>query len=62
MVIPFFNSLSMFIGALIALILEEMKPAIAERYVVTVSSGLIVGESLVGVAVALLVATGLLPQ
>jgi OPT family oligopeptide transporter len=62
MVIPFFNSLSMFIGALIALILEKKKPEIAERYTITVSSGLIAGESLIGVAVALLAATGLLPQ
>ncbi|OGS40205.1 MAG: hypothetical protein A2506_11015 [Elusimicrobia bacterium RIFOXYD12_FULL_66_9] len=61
MVIPFFNSLSMFIGALIALILEKAKPALAERYIITVSSGLIAGESLVGVAVALLAATGMLP-
>ena len=61
MVIPFFNSLSMFIGALIALTLEKAKPALAERYIITVSSGLIAGESLIGVAVALLAATGMLP-
>ncbi|MEK7383987.1 MAG: OPT family oligopeptide transporter [Elusimicrobiota bacterium] len=60
MVIPFFNSLSMFIGALIALILEKKRPALAERYIITVSSGLIAGESLVGVAVALLAAAGML--
>ena len=60
MVIPFFNSLSMFLGALIALILEKKWPAIAERYIITVSSGLIAGESLIGVAIALLAATGLL--
>ncbi|MEK7388252.1 MAG: OPT family oligopeptide transporter [Elusimicrobiota bacterium] len=60
MVIPFFNSLSMFLGALIALILEKKKPLLAERYIITVSSGLIAGESLVGVAVALLSAFGLI--
>jgi OPT family oligopeptide transporter len=60
MVIPFFNSLSMFIGALIALGLEKKKPALAERYLVTVSSGFIAGESLIGVAIALLAATGFL--
>ena len=60
MVIPFFNSLSMFIGALIALALERKKPALAERYLVTVSSGFIAGESLIGVAIALLAATGFL--
>ena len=60
MVIPFFNSLSMFLGALIALVLEKKKPVLAERYIITVSSGLIAGESLIGVAIALLAATGLL--
>ncbi len=60
MVIPFFNSLSMFVGALIAMILEEKKPAFAQRYIITVSSGLIAGESLIGVAIALLAATGML--
>lgn len=60
MVIPFFNSLSMFIGALIALVLEKKRPELAETYVIPVSSGIIAGESLVGVAVALLSASGLL--
>jgi putative OPT family oligopeptide transporter len=59
-VIPFFNSLSMFIGAAVALFLEKKYPAVAERYVVPVSSGLIAGESLVGVAVALLSASGII--
>ncbi|MDA8243548.1 MAG: OPT/YSL family transporter [Elusimicrobia bacterium] len=53
MVIPFFNSLSMFIGGLIALILEKKKKDIAEKYIVPVSSGIIAGESLMGVGIAL---------
>jgi len=60
MVIPFFNSLSMFIGALIALVLEKKAPKFADKYVIPVSSGLIAGESLMGIAVALLVATGII--
>ena len=60
MVIPFFNSLAMFLGAVIALALEKKMPAIAEKYVVPVSSGVIAGESLMGIVVALLSATGLL--
>ncbi|MDR3607013.1 MAG: OPT/YSL family transporter [Oligoflexia bacterium] len=60
MVIPFFNSLSMFIGAAIALYLEKKKPEIAEKYVVPVSSGVIAGESMVGVVVALLNASGII--
>jgi uncharacterized oligopeptide transporter (OPT) family protein len=54
MVIPFFNSLSMFIGALIGLVLEKKSPKLAEKYIIPVSSGIIAGESLVGVVVALL--------
>jgi OPT family oligopeptide transporter len=60
MVIPFFNSLSMFIGALIALILEKKLPKISETYVVAVSSGIIAGESLMGIVVALLTAAGVI--
>ncbi|HAM35750.1 MAG TPA: peptide transporter [Elusimicrobia bacterium] len=59
-VIPFFNSLSMFIGAAIATLLEAKKPQTAEKYVVTVASGFIAGESLLGVAIALLTAAGIL--
>ncbi|MBF0546611.1 MAG: OPT/YSL family transporter [Candidatus Riflebacteria bacterium] len=60
MVIPFFNSLSMFIGASIAMILEKWDPEFAEKYVVPVSSGLIAGESILGIIVALLVASGII--
>ena len=60
MVIPFFNSLSMFIGAFAALFLERRFPRISDRYVVAVSSGVIAGESLMGVVVALLSASGMI--
>jgi uncharacterized oligopeptide transporter (OPT) family protein len=56
MVIPFFNSLGMFIGALIALTLEKLKPKVASDYVVPVASGIIAGESIMGIVVALLTA------
>ncbi len=59
-VIPFFNALSMFIGAAITTFLEKKKPEVADKYVVTVASGFIAGESLVGVAIALLAAAGIL--
>lgn len=49
-----FNSISMFIGALAALIFTRRSPKKAEQYIVPVSSGIIAGESLMGVAVALL--------
>jgi OPT family oligopeptide transporter len=48
-------SVSMFLGALVALVLQKAKPKLAEEYVVPVSSGIIAGESLMGVAIALLV-------
>jgi uncharacterized oligopeptide transporter (OPT) family protein len=62
MVIPGSNSIAMFTGGLIAEILRRRVPALAERYVVPVSSGLIAGESLMGVAVALLVVGGFLTK
>ncbi len=58
MVIPFFNSLSMFIGAVIALVLEKRVPAFAEKYIIPVASGIIAGESIMGIIVALLAASG----
>jgi OPT family oligopeptide transporter len=49
-----FNSISMFLGALAALILAKKMPKLADKYVVPVSSGLIAGESLMGVLIAML--------
>lgn len=62
MVIPGSNSIAMFLGALVAFLLHRRRPAFAERYVVPVSSGLIAGESLMGVAVALLIVSGVLAR
>jgi OPT family oligopeptide transporter len=55
-----YYSVSMFIGALAALLLQKARPKLAEEYVVPVSSGIIAGESLMGVVIALLVVAGLL--
>lgn len=60
MIVPFFNSLGMFLGALIALILEKTSKPLSERFVVPVASGFIAGESIMGIVVALLAATGML--
>jgi uncharacterized oligopeptide transporter (OPT) family protein len=60
MVIPGSNSIATFIGALIAALLRRLRPAWAERFTVPVASGLIAGESLMGVAVALLIVSGIL--
>jgi uncharacterized oligopeptide transporter (OPT) family protein len=58
MVIQFYNSLSMFLGAAFVLILQKFRPKVADDYVVPVASGIIAGESLMGVAVALLFSFG----
>ncbi|HLA76289.1 MAG TPA: OPT family oligopeptide transporter [Vicinamibacteria bacterium] len=62
MVIPGSNSIAMFLGGLAAELLRRSRPLAARRYVVSVSSGLIAGESLMGVAVALLIASGMLAK
>jgi uncharacterized oligopeptide transporter (OPT) family protein len=60
MVIPFFNSLGMFIGAIIALLLERYQAIVAKKYIVPVASGIIAGESIMGIVIALLSATKIL--
>ncbi|NLO90857.1 MAG: OPT family oligopeptide transporter [Elusimicrobia bacterium] len=60
MVIPFWNSLSMFLGALAALILEKRNPALADKTVIPFASGVIAGESILGILIALLVSAGLI--
>jgi putative OPT family oligopeptide transporter len=62
MVIPGSNAIAMFLGSLIAEVLRRRRPALAERYVVPVSSGLIAGESLMGILVAMLIVFGVLAQ
>jgi OPT family oligopeptide transporter len=55
---PFWNAFSMFLGGLIALWLEKRKPKIAELYTIPVASGLIAGESLMGIFITLAGAMG----
>ena len=52
--LPFFNPFSMLMGAVLAWLWGKRSSAHAERYVVPVSSGIIAGESIVSVAIALL--------
>jgi OPT family oligopeptide transporter len=59
-VIPFWNTLSMFVGALTVWVLSRKAGPLAERYTIPVASGIIAGESLMGVVVALLGATGIM--
>jgi uncharacterized oligopeptide transporter (OPT) family protein len=62
MVIPGSNAIAMFLGSLIAEVLRRRKPVFADRYVVPVSSGLIAGESLMGILVAMLIVFGVLAK
>jgi uncharacterized oligopeptide transporter (OPT) family protein len=52
-ILPFFNPFSMLLGATFAWLWSRRNHAHAERYVVPVSSGIIAGESIVSVAIAL---------
>jgi uncharacterized oligopeptide transporter (OPT) family protein len=52
-ILPFFNPFSMLLGAIGAWLWSKRNSAHAERYVVPVASGIIAGESIVSVAIAL---------
>lgn len=60
MVIPASNSIAMFLGAAVAEWLRRRRPVLAERTVVPVASGLIAGESLMGILIAFLIVSGVL--
>ena len=62
MVIPGSNAVAMFLGAAMAELMRRKRPEAAERLVVPVSSGLIAGESLMGIVIALLVVAGVLQK
>jgi len=57
-IMPFYNSLSFFLGALAAEMVRRRRPATVDSVVIPVASGLIAGESILGVALALLSAGG----
>lgn len=52
-VIPFWNTLSMFVGALIVHIISKRKKKWSENYTIPIASGVIAGESLMGVFLSL---------
>jgi len=54
MVIPASISITMFLGSMVAKLLERYRPSMAQRFVIAAASGLIAGESLTGVARALI--------
>jgi len=60
-VIPFHNSAAFLFGALLAWLFGRLRPKAAEAYTIPVASGLIAGESLLGVGLAAMVGGGLMP-
>ncbi len=60
MVIPFSQSTAFVLGALLAIAARKVAPARAEAYTVPVASGIIAGESLLGVMFGTLAALGLM--
>lgn len=62
MVIPGSNAVAMFVGGLLADQLRRKSPKLAERVVVPAASGLIAGESLMGILIAGLVVGGVLQR
>lgn len=53
MVIPAYYAVSLFIGTVTFLVIRRLVPRWTERFAVVVASGLIAGESLMGISVAL---------
>ena len=62
MVLPASNCIAMFLGAAVAEWLRRTRPLFAEKTVVPVASGLIAGESLMGILIALLVVSGVIAK
>ena len=52
-VIPAWNSLSLFLGALIAWLVLRYRRDWGERFLIAAAAGLVAGESLAGVAAAM---------
>ena len=51
LLLPFSVPLSFLIGALLASAIGRLKPKTAERFVIPIASGIIAGESIIGVIV-----------
>jgi uncharacterized oligopeptide transporter (OPT) family protein len=58
MVVPGSNGIAMFLGGLAAEMLRRYRRQVADRFVTPIASGLIAGESLMGVAVAIGIVAG----
>ena len=52
-ILPAYNSLSMTFGAIVAAIADRVSPSWSAKFVVVIAAGLIAGESIAGVAIAI---------
>jgi uncharacterized oligopeptide transporter (OPT) family protein len=59
---PGSNAIAMFVGSALAELARRRSPELGDRAVVPVASGLIAGESLMGIAIAVLIAFGVLSK
>ena len=59
-IIPFWNTLSIFVGALIAWVIERKAREVSLKYTIPVASGMIAGKSLMGVLMALFGTLGIM--
>ncbi len=59
-VIPFWNTISIFVGAFVAWLMTRRARELASTYIIPGASGLIAGESLIGVMIALLSMLGVM--
>lgn len=62
MVIPAGSAFAMFVGAGVAELVRRRRPAAVDRVIVPLSSGVIAGESIVGIAIAMLIVAGVLDK
>ena len=62
MVIPAGSAFAMFVGASVAEIVRRRRPAAVDRVIVPLSSGVIAGESIVGIGIAMLIVAGVLDK
>ena len=60
MVIPFSNALAFFVGGAMAEVVRRKNKDLARDAVTSVGSGFLAGESLMGIAIAILVALRIL--
>ena len=60
MFLPAFFSVSIFLGSIIKFALEKVFPAWMKSYSIPVASGAIVGESILGVIIAILIVSGII--